>query len=285
MQAPAIYSLFAGITFLGSPTFWIMLAASMYWLGREKDSFFFMNLVVFTSALVALFKPLFGIARPETASTATKVVGFELYSGLSFPSGHVTTVTAIFAYWSKWMKKRQKWIAAFIVFLVAFSRLYLQVHWLTDVMAGIVLGYLIGKANSWIAEKMQKKSFRFTEFEDEAAIFVLLVFGMMLLFFLESFGIVGVLIGYYFGFFWMREIGFRQSAVGKREVVPKLLFGYAGAAIPIGLIYLSDLAGNASPWLYLLLGAWISIVYPWLYEGAKVLAIPRRASRAIAKKH
>ncbi|MFA4906801.1 MAG: phosphatase PAP2 family protein [archaeon] len=282
IQAPSMYYFFAGFTFLGSPTFWIILVATMYWLGKEKDSFFLMNLVVFTGAIVAIMKPLFGIQRPPTAETAQKIVGADLYSGLSFPSGHTTMIAAIYGYWEKWWNKKQKLAVICLAALVAFSRLYLEVHWLTDVAAGLVAGYVIGKANLWIVNKMEKKSFRLTEFEDEAAIVVLLVFGIMLIFLLESFGIVAVLIGYYVGFFWLKEIRFKQSGVGKREAFPKLLAGYAGAAIPIALIYFVP---SAAPWLYLWLGLWISLVYPLAYDAFKSAWFPATSAPKKPKKH
>ena len=282
IQVPSIYYFFAGFTFLGSPTFWVILAATLYWMGKEKDSFFLMNLVVFTGAIVAVLKPLAGITRPASAESAPKIVGIELYSGQSFPSGHTTLIASIFGYWEKWWNRRQKIVVFCLVLIVALSRLYLQVHWLSDVLAGIVIGYLIGKANAWIVEKMEKKKFKLTEFEDETAVTVLLIFGIIAIFLLESFGIVALLIGYYIGFFWLKEMNFRQSRVGKKEVMPKLFAGYLGAAIPLALIYF---APGFTAWLYLWLGLWISLIYPVAYETAKKIAFSRPETEPKAKKH
>ena len=73
----------------------------------------------------------------------------------SFPSTHTAfafgTATAIF------MNYRKTGVAAFIVAaLVAFSRLYLFVHFPTDVLCGIVLGIAVGFAAVRICDAAEK---------------------------------------------------------------------------------------------------------------------------------
>ena len=81
----------------------------------------------------------------------------------SFPSTHSAfafgAATAIFADY------RKAGAAAFIVAaLIAFSRLYLFVHFPTDVLCGIVLGVLVGiaavKSCKLAAKKMQKEKLK-----------------------------------------------------------------------------------------------------------------------------
>ena len=74
----------------------------------------------------------------------------------SFPSGHTLAsfecAVAIFCY-------RRKWGVAALLFavLIAFSRLYLQVHYPTDVLCGAILGSLIGYLAYRIVETIAHK--------------------------------------------------------------------------------------------------------------------------------
>ena len=70
----------------------------------------------------------------------------------SFPSGHTSAsfaaATAIYAIDRRWG------VAAYVLAaLIGFSRLYLGVHFPTDVLAGAVVGILAAKAAQWLLEK------------------------------------------------------------------------------------------------------------------------------------
>ncbi|MBA9078612.1 MULTISPECIES: phosphatase PAP2 family protein [Rufibacter] len=80
--------------------------------------------------------------RPENVAYVT-------YQHFSFPSGHSTTATALFgmgAYLlARHVRQRRYWLytgAAIAVVLVGFSRMYLGAHYLSDVLAGFLLGSL-----------------------------------------------------------------------------------------------------------------------------------------------
>ncbi len=69
----------------------------------------------------------------------------------SFPSGHATTSMALYGtlayflarhYTKQWQRWWILWLAGFIILMVGFSRIYLGVHYLTDVAAGFLLGAL-----------------------------------------------------------------------------------------------------------------------------------------------
>ena len=90
-------------------------------------------------------KRYFARARPDVAEMLRRA------SGYSFPSGHAMGSTVLFAtlsYLAIRILPRWRWKSAAIalgatfIIAVALSRVYLGVHWISDVSAGIVCGLL-----------------------------------------------------------------------------------------------------------------------------------------------
>jgi undecaprenyl-diphosphatase len=87
-------------------------------------------------------KALVDRARPELS----QLTGF---SGSSFPSGHSTAAAAVLAGVALLISRRRSprvralivGVAAGLAAAVATTRVFLGVHWLTDVMAGLALGW------------------------------------------------------------------------------------------------------------------------------------------------
>ena len=98
----------------------------------------FVSAVVLSEVLIGTLKGAYDRARPPGSLVAT--------SGASFPSGHsiaasVTVVAAVIALVPPG-RARAAWGAAAAGFsvLMALSRAYLGAHWLSDAIAGILLG-------------------------------------------------------------------------------------------------------------------------------------------------
>jgi len=93
-------------------------------------------------ALVYTIKALVDRARPELM----QLTGF---AGASFPSGHASAAAATFAVAALLLARHRTraaravltGIAVGVAFMVAATRVALGVHWTTDVVAGIVLGW------------------------------------------------------------------------------------------------------------------------------------------------
>lgn len=77
----------------------------------------------------------------------------------SFPSGHTAaSFAAVFALKTAGSPLWKPALAAALV--IAFSRLYLYVHWPSDVLAGALLGAAVGWAGAKIMEKVLRKAGR-----------------------------------------------------------------------------------------------------------------------------
>jgi len=70
----------------------------------------------------------------------------------SFPSGHATTSFAVAGVLAKHFSK-YRFCFFSLAFLIAFSRLYLYVHYPTDILAGIVLGLICSKIVIYLFNK------------------------------------------------------------------------------------------------------------------------------------
>lgn len=89
-----------------------------------------------------ILKPLVARIRPCDINTAVHLL-IVRPTDYSFPSGHTA---ASFASVSALYLSRQKlWKPAFILsILIAFSRLYLYVHFPTDILGGVIIGIFMG---------------------------------------------------------------------------------------------------------------------------------------------
>lgn len=123
----------------------IVLAVSVYYLiqGRYKEMLILITAVIGAYMLSYILKGLFARPRPEFIPA-----GEYTYTA-SFPSGHALlaattylTLGIIVAQLmpSSRLKAFVLLLAFFVMLLVGFTRMYLGVHWPTDVLAGWVIG-------------------------------------------------------------------------------------------------------------------------------------------------
>lgn len=89
----------------------------------------------------------------ESIERVRPVSSISWASGFSFPSGHATNIAflSVILYWFLEKKiahpQKRKWFFLFLCILVAAvgaSRILLEVHWFSDVVAGYILGFSLG---------------------------------------------------------------------------------------------------------------------------------------------
>lgn len=123
---------------------WIVLTILLLLIPKTRKTGITMAAALIFDVLLCnlLLKPLIARVRPYDINTAVSLL-IAPPTDFSFPSGHsavsFAATTALF------FKKDRLWIPALILSVcIAFSRLYLYVHYPTDVLAGILLGILTG---------------------------------------------------------------------------------------------------------------------------------------------
>lgn len=135
---------------------WIVLAAVLLLLRRQRrcGAAISCALVLDLVSCNMLLKPLFGRIRPFAVNTAVELLSAPPVDA-SFPSGHAAaSFAAVFALKTAGSPLWKPALALAVV--IAFSRLYLYVHWPTDVLGGALLGAAVGWAGAKIVEKTAK---------------------------------------------------------------------------------------------------------------------------------
>lgn len=141
-----------------SGIFWIVLSLILVCIPKTRRCGGIMLGSMALSFLLGniLLKNLIGRGRPFTVDTTIELL-IKQPGEYSFPSGHTlngfTAATALFLHYRK-----PGIIALVFAGLIAFSRMYLFVHYPTDILGGIILGvadalFVYAMANRFIKKK------------------------------------------------------------------------------------------------------------------------------------
>ncbi len=163
--------------------------------------------------------------------------------GYSFPSGHSSSAAAFYTGLADtFRKQRKKWLTAVALALplcVAFSRNYLGAHWPTDVLAGLLLGYVMWYLIGYWIDRLHQSKIIYG---------ILIVLAMGGIFYCKTedyFTGLGMLLGVYGGScFEERFVKFENTRQGLR-IFLRVLFGMLVFIIVNGsLRYLFDVASG-----------------------------------------
>lgn len=119
----------------------VAVAAWLFWRQRHIAAWHWIAAPAFALLLAWALGWLIDLPKPPSATAV---------SGFSFPSQPVMLATVVYGFFAVLVARempgrRRVWpyvVAALLVGLLGFSRLYLGAHWLSDVLAGVSLGLL-----------------------------------------------------------------------------------------------------------------------------------------------
>ena len=162
--SPQMNSIMEVITFLGSAQFLtpanlILIAFAFFiekdkWLGIKVASIALTSLV-----LMSTLKLYFGRPRPD-------IPLLEAAAGLSFPSGHALmsfTFYGLLAYFlnneikRRWLRILCVGLSVLLILFIGLSRIYLRVHYFSDVLAGMAVGVIWLTISLTILNKLESR--------------------------------------------------------------------------------------------------------------------------------
>jgi membrane-associated phospholipid phosphatase len=236
-RTPFLTVIFRVATFLNEEEFYLLLIPLIYWVihkpfGRQ------VTYLIFLSNLINVFaKNIFRLPRPPTPPVIRLVEA----SGYGMPSNHTMTPTVLWGYIAWRWHSLGRWVtplAGLIVFLVAFSRIYLGVHFPADVIGGFILGLIV--LSLWL-----KFGSRFTVWlkrVGDRPVLTAAILVPLLVFFLfpgdnigypakDTATLSGILLGANVGFFYeARRVRFAVSGSWQQRLL-RYLFGLVFVAV------------------------------------------------------
>lgn len=141
---PSLDFVFVAFTVMGMLAV-TLLAAPLIWARGKKDQAFDLVVsVLIVSLVVEILKVIVSRDRPFVALDGTvhtiSYYGLAEASGPSFPSGHAARIFAAATTAVIGVRLPGKIVGFSLASMVALSRVYLGLHWPSDILAGAVLG-------------------------------------------------------------------------------------------------------------------------------------------------
>ena len=123
----------------------LVVLAWLVWQRRLRSAAYWISAVAVAKLFVVTLKFVMRGARPSSI--------YEGLQGFSFPSNHATLSVVTYGFlaffvaraWGNVAQRRIATATTLFILLISFSRLYLGVHWFSDVLAGLSFGV------AWIA--------------------------------------------------------------------------------------------------------------------------------------
>jgi len=268
------YWVFELFSYLGDTQGVLLLAALTFWISDRRLTYSLVGIVVFSMTIDLVIGTLIGLPRPEDP----QIIVWKDEFTSSFPSGHTALATSMWGMLAtlNWMPKM---IVAIAVAGVMLSRLYFGVHYLGDVIGGVLIGAVLTVAYlrmlPTLEDFLTRRSFKFFQFWGGlifAAVLVAIPFAGDSARVWHVMGTVaGFIVG---GLTEYRYIRFSPTPISRTGQSFKLLIGL-GVLIPLLLVpLLVDDQLMLEALVFFVAALWILLFAPMVFAWMRLSATP-----------
>ncbi len=268
--SPALDLPFKAFTFLGEEEFFMLLLPLLYWSVERRTAMRLAVLYLSSTWVNAVAKAVGGQPRPFQYDS--RVPAMVDATGEGLPSGHTQSATVVWGYLaSQFQKTWVRILAGLLMVFIPLSRVYLGVHFPTDVLGG----YLIGAVLLWLYLRFEPRVEAWLKSRPVLWQLVLVVIAGAALALLspgnseDTASAAGVLMGMGVGFVLeSKSVRFDAGGDWGRRALRFAL----GAAVVFALRFgLKAAFAALTPELafrfvrYALMGLWVSFAAPWMF--------------------
>jgi hypothetical protein len=273
--SPALDALFKAITTLGAEQAFLLLLPLIFWCVDKRQGARLSVLLMLSAYLNYALKDLFGQPRPSPERV--KVLAEETSPGL--PSGHSQNSVAVYGYLATQLRRPRAWvIAGWAALAVGVSRIYLGVHFASDVL----VGWLVGMAVLLLYLRVEPDVEYYVRPWPTSRKMALAVIAPLALFLIyaneSSAQLMGTLVGLLAGLLVeVRRVGFSVQGPLWQRAARFAVGGVVLVGLWLGTRAIFP-AGLAWRFLrYALVGAWASLGAPWLFVQLNLVPREREA--------
>lgn len=276
LHSPVLNRLVQFMTMFGEQILLIAVSMLVFWCIDRRKGFAAVFSLLSANVICGLMKVFVRFPRPWTVLEDLDVVRMETATGYSFPSGHTANAAsfygaAAFLFKKTWLKI----VAAVLILLVCFSRMYLCVHWPVDVLGGLVFGLLAAVFVSRFALAVQDNVDKYSKALVCSGV-ISLAIGFVLAVFVQNGTLNAFLYADMYKIFSMTGAALICFVVEKKHIdfttdgsaglkVLRYVAGMAGAlAIYLGIKKLCPDNAFISYARYALTAFWAFLAFPWL---------------------